>query len=89
MITSIWLKYFNLLKKGLPFQKEKCSLNKPEVKWFGNIYSAKGMLPDAKKWKIVQEWPGPKRCAEIKSFQQTTQFNAKFLSGKCGELSFP
>lgn len=63
-------------------QKEKCSLNKPEVKWFDNIYSA-----NPKKCKVIQEWPGPETFAEIKSFQQTTQFNAKFLSGKYGELS--
>ena len=78
-----------LQEKNLTLRKAKCFLGKPEVKWFGNIYSGKGMSPDPEKCEIIKNWPEPKSCAEVKSFLQTVQFNAKFLHGKPGELSYP
>ena len=47
------------------------------------------MSPDPEKCKVIQEWKAPKSKAEVKSFLQTAQFNAKFLVGKPGELSYP
>ena len=47
------------------------------------------MSPDPEKCKIIQNWPQPTSCAEVKSFLQTVQFNAKFLSGKGTDLSYP
>ena len=47
------------------------------------------MSPDLDKCKIIREWPGPQSRAEVKSFLQTIQFNAKFLCGKPGEASYP
>lgn len=78
-----------LYDKGLTLRKEKCSLGKSEVKWFGNIYTKDGMSPDPEKCKIIKEWAEPTSCAEIKSFLQTVQFNAKFLFGRNGEKSYP
>ena len=47
------------------------------------------MSPDPGKCKIIQNWPQPTSCAEVISFLQTVQFNAKFLSGKGIDLSYP
>ena len=47
------------------------------------------MSPDPDKCKIIREWPGPQSRAEVKSFPQTIQSNATFLSGKLGEASYP
>jgi len=78
-----------LYQHGLTLRKEKCSLGKSEVKWFGNIYSNKGMSPDPEKCTTIKNWPEPTSCAEIKSFLQTVQFNSKFLHGRPGEKSYP
>ena len=53
------------------------------------IYTERGMPPDPQKWKIIQNWPQPTSCGEVRSFLQTVQFNAKFLSGKGSDLSYP
>ena len=75
--------------KGITLRSEKCSFGKPYVKWFGNIYSKDGMSPDPEKCKIIKQWPQPKSSAEVKSFLQTAQLNAKFLAGKHGDIPCP
>ena len=75
--------------KSITRQSEQCSFGKPYVKWFENIYSKDGMSPDPEKCKIIKQWPQPKSTAEVKSFLQTAQFNAKFLAGKHGDISYP
>ena len=75
--------------KGIILRSEKCFFGKPYVKWFGNIYSKDGMSPDPDKCKIIKQWPQPKCSAEVKSFLQTAQFNARFLAGKHGDISYP
>ena len=47
------------------------------------------MSPDPDKCKIIKQWPQPKSSAEVKSCLQTAQFNAKFLAGKHGDISYP
>ena len=59
------------------------------MKWFGQIYSRKGVSPDPEKCKIIKNWPAPKNSSEVKSFLQTVQFNAKFMGGKAGESTYP
>ena len=74
---------------GVTLRKSKCSFGQPQVKWFGNIFSKNGMSPDPEKCNIIQNWPRPTSTAEVKSFLQTVQFNAKFLGGKAHEKSYP
>lgn len=78
-----------LNEKGLTLRKEKCIFGQPQVKWFGNIYTKEGMSPDPEKCQIIYDWPEPQSCTAVKSFLQTIQFNAKFLHGEKGELSYP
>ena len=78
-----------LNEKGLTLRKEKCIFGQPQVKWFGNIYTKDGMSPDPEKCQIIYDWPEPQSCTAVKSFLQTIQFNAKFLHGEKGELSYP
>jgi hypothetical protein len=74
---------------NVTLRPDKCELGKPEVKWFGNIYSKEGMSPDPEKCSVIRNWPAPKSCSEVKSFLQTVQFNSKFLGGNPGEKSYP
>ena len=76
-------------KAGLTLRPNKCHLGKPEIKWFGNVFSKDGMSPDPDKCKVIKEWPAPTTIAEVKSFLQTVQFNSKFLaSEEPGSLSY-
>ena len=78
-----------LSDKGITLQSGKGSFGKPYVKWFGNIYSKDGMSPDPDRCKIIKQWPQPKSSAEVKNFLQAAQFNAKYLAGKHGDISYP
>ena len=78
-----------LQKNGITVRPKKCHLGQPSVKWFGQIYSRKGVSPDPEKCKIIKNWPAPKNSSEVKSFLQTVQFNAKFMGGKAGESTYP
>ena len=78
-----------LKSKGITLRPDKCYLGKSEVRWFGNIYSIQGMSPDPDKCSIIKNWPAPKSTAEVKSFLQTAQFNAKFLIGAGSSPSYP
>ena len=70
-----------LSQHGLTLRFKKCNLGRPEVKWFGYIFSKDGMSPDPEKCSIIKDWPAPQNLKEVKSFLQTVQFNKKFLSG--------
>ena len=78
-----------LHENGITCRPEKCHLGQTEVTWFGNVYSKDGMSPDPQKCSVIRNWPAPNSCTEVKSFLQTVQFNAKFLGGEPGELSYP
>ena len=79
-----------LKENGLTVRPRKCDLGKPEVRWFGYIFSKDGMSPDPAKCEVIRNWPAPVTCSEVKSFLQTVQFHAKFLgASKEGELTYP
>ena len=72
-------KLARLAKYGITVQPDKCEIAKPEVKWFGYIFSKKGMSPDPSKCEIIKSWPSLTSMKEVESFLQTVQFNSKFL----------
>ena len=61
-------KIFRLFKRlseaGLRLQPEKCTFLADEVGYLGHVISAKGVRPDPKKIKAVQNFPVP-RMSEI------------------------
>ena len=70
---------------GITLRPRKCEIGKPEVKWFGHIFSEAGMSPDPEKCDTIKNWPSPKTTKEVKSFLQTVNFNSKFLGSFNGE----
>ena len=62
-----------------PLKKEKCQLAKPQIKWFGHIFSKDGMSADPAKVKVIRAWTRPKDKSEVKSFLQTVQFCQAFI----------
>ena len=43
-----------LKSHGLTLRAAKCDLGRPEVKWFGMVFSKDGMSPDPDKCSIIQ-----------------------------------
>ena len=78
-----------LEKKGLTLRPDKCELGKTSIIWFGHTYSKHGMSPEKEKCQIIKDWKAPQSVVDVKSFLQTVQFNAKFMTGNKGEPSYP
>lgn len=70
---------------GMTLRKEKCKLGKPEVLWFGNVFTKQGMSPDPAKVEAIKKWPAPENKAAVKSFLQTIQFCSAYMKPKNGE----
>ena len=83
---EILLKTLQTLQEhGVTVRPDKCKLGRPQVKWFGYIFSSAGMSPDPEKCNTIKNWPSPKSKKEVKSFLQTVQFNSKFLGAVNGD----
>ena len=57
-----------LYEYGIRLRREKCKLGRPEIMWFGHIFSKQGMSPDP-----------PTSKEEVKSFLQIVQFVAAYM----------
>ena len=73
---------------GLTLRRDKCKLGKPEVMWFGHLYSRLGMRADPSKAQVIKEWPSPRTVKEVKSLLQTLQYNAVYMAAEEGEKSY-
>ena len=75
---------------GLTLRREKCQLGRPEVKWFGMIFSEEGMVADPAKTEVIRRWPRPKTVKDVKSFLQTVQFNSVYMGAELpSEMNYP
>ena len=61
----------------MTFKLEKNTFCKPEVQWFGRIFSQTGMSCDKKKVEIIAAGR-PGNTEDVRSFLQVVVFNAKF-----------
>lgn len=75
-------KVLSLLEKEQFYAKlDKCSFNKPELKFLGHIIGRHGMKVDPKKVEVVQNWPLPTDATQIRSFLGLTNYFRKFIQG--------
>ena len=68
-----------LEKWGITLRKEKCCWGRPEILWFGKVYSKEGVSIDPFKTEIIRNLEPPTSAKEIRSFLQMAQFNSEFL----------
>ena len=64
---------------GLVFNLEKCDIKKPEIKFFGLIYSANGVRPDQEKVKSVEAITAPTNAKELQQFLGIATYMAPFI----------
>ena len=53
---------------GLMFNSRKCQISKPQITFFGTIFSAKGMKLDPIKIQALQDLPTPQNQKQLQSF---------------------
>ena len=68
-----------LVEFNITLRRDKCSLGKSSVKWFGHIFSEQDMSMDMEKVENIRAWPELKDKAEVNSFLQTVQFCAPYM----------
>ena len=68
-----------LQEYNITLRREKCKFGVPEVKWFGHIYSKKGMMVDTERKQVIRDWKRPEDKKEVKSFLQTVAFCRVFM----------
>ena len=57
-----------LQKAGLTLGPEKCDINKPSVKFLGQLIDHKGVRPDPDKVRAIQKMKPPTTVSELRRF---------------------
>ena len=71
-----------VLKENQFYAKlEKCSFNRPEVKFLGHIVGRDGLKVDSRKVDSVRDWPRPTSVKEVQQFLGLTNYFRKFMKG--------
>lgn len=68
-----------LRDKGATLNLDKCSFSQPQVKFYGHIFSDKGLQADPKKVENIKMTPPPKNVSEVKSFLGMTQYLSRYI----------
>ena len=58
---------------------KKCSFCMDKVVFLGYVVSAKGIVVDEEKVKVIKEWPTPKSITKVRSFHLLTSFYRRFI----------
>ena len=64
---------------GLVFNSEKCYIRKPQISFFGNIYSEEGIKPDLEKVKAIKQMPVPQTKEDLQKFLGIMTYIASFI----------
>ena len=59
---------------------DKVKIDCLEVPFFGNVLSKDGFSPDARKVKLIQQWPTLTNHKELQSFLGTVNYLSRFLA---------
>ena len=74
--------------KGLVFNSRKCQISKPQITFFGTIFSAKGMKPDPIKIQALQDLPTPQTQKQLQSFLGLVNYLQPFLPDIAAKTTF-
>ena len=74
--------------KGLVFSSRKCQISKPQITFFGTIFSAKGMKPDPIKIQALQDLPTPQTQKQLQSFLGLVNYLQPFIPDIAARTTF-
>ena len=64
---------------GLVFNSQKCDIKKESISFFGNEYSANGILPDPQKVPDIRGMPVPKTRDDLQRFLGMMMYMGNFI----------
>ena len=64
---------------GLTINEKKCEFSKKQIKFFGHVFSDKGILPDPEKVEALKHSKTPSNPSEVRSFLGMAQYCARFM----------
>ena len=70
-----------LQEKGLTANRSKCEFRKPEMEFFGMMFSGSGTSPDEKKVEALVKLSAPTSVSEVQSLLGMTNYLARFIPG--------
>ena len=70
-----------LRKHSLFANLKKCRFHQDEVRFLGYVVSSKGISMEAKRIKVVKDWPEPKSVRDIQVFLGFANFYRRFIQG--------
>lgn len=64
---------------GLTINAKKCEFSKHEIKFFGHIFSNRGVSPDPDKVEALKNATKPQNSSEVRSFLGMAQYSSRFI----------
>ena len=74
--------------RGLVFNSRKCQISKPQITFFGTVFSAKGMKPDPIKIQALQDLPTLQNQKQLQSFLGLVNYLQPFLPDIASKTTF-
>ena len=74
--------------RGLVLNSRKCQISKPQITFFGTIFSAKGMKLDPIKIQALQDHPTPQNQKQLQSFMGLVNYLQQFLPDIASKTTF-
>ena len=68
-----------LRDQNITLRREKCEFNRTELKFYGFVFSDKGMTADPEKIKAISNLEKPTTIGELKSFLGMTNYCSRFI----------
>ncbi|CAB3227362.1 unnamed protein product [Arctia plantaginis] len=66
-------------QRNLKLNKKKCKIRKTEIEYMGHLFTNKGIKPDHRKVKAVEDMGRPESESQIRSFLGLVNYMAKFV----------
>ena len=74
--------------RGLVFNSRRCQISKPQITFFGTIFSAKGKKLDPIKIHALQDLPPPQNQKQLQSFLGLVNYLQTFLLDIASKTTF-